>query len=333
MSRPYYLFSSGHLRRRGNTLVLEVDSDGETTRKTIPVEDVESLWVFGELTLNTKLLVFLSQNRIPVHFFNYYEFYSGSFCPREYLHSGATVVAQARHYLEPELRLYLARQFVDAGTFNILKNLQYYEARGKTVAEAIESVRQLREQFAKVETVPELMAAEGQIRETYYGTWGSIVGEAFRIDKRTRRPPSNPINALISFTNGLTYAAVLGEIYHTQLQPTISFLHEPGERRFSLSLDLAEIFKPILADRLIFRVLNERIVQQKHFDEKLKGCYLNEEGRKKLVQIWDERLRTTVKHRNLRRKVSYRQLIRLECYKLVKHVLGDEPYKGFHIWW
>ncbi|HFE52782.1 MAG TPA: type I-B CRISPR-associated endonuclease Cas1 [Bacteroidetes bacterium] len=333
MPRPYYFFSSGQLRRRGNTLVLELSEESGGFKKTIPVEDVESLWVFGELTLNTKLLVFLSQNRIPVHFFNYYEFYSGSFCPREYLHSGATLVAQVRHYLDPELRLYLAREFVDAGTFNILKNLQYYENRGKTVTEAIGNVEAVRAQLGKAETVPELMALEGQIRELYYSAWSAIVGEAFGLDKRTRRPPENPINALVSFANSLTYSAVLGEIYHTQLHPTVSFLHEPGERRFSLSLDLAEIFKPVLADRLIFRALNERIVQDKHFDQRTKGCFLNDDGRKKFVQMWDERLRTTIKHRKLRRKVSYKQLIRLECYKLVKHILGDERYKGFHIWW
>lgn len=75
--------------------------------------------------------------------------------------------------------------------------------------------------------------------------------------QRTKLPPSNEVNAMISFVNSMCYTLCLDMIYHTQLNPTISFLHQPGERRYSLALDLAEIFKPVLADRLIFSLLNK----------------------------------------------------------------------------
>lgn len=122
-------------------------------------------------------------------------------------------------------------------------------------------------------------------------------------------------------------------IYHTQLNPTISFLHEPGARRYFLALDLAEIFKPLLVDRVIFRVINKKEIQPKDFDIKTNGCTLKESGKKAFIRAFEERLNETIKHRSLKRNVSYKHLVKLECYKLTKHILGMEEYKPFKAWW
>lgn len=82
-------------------------------------------------------------------------------------------------------------------------------------------------------------------------------------------PPDNMINSLISFVNTLIYTKVLSEIYHTQLNPTISYLHEPGVRRFSLSLDIAEVFKPLIGDRVIFSLLNRKQITEDSFTKEL----------------------------------------------------------------
>jgi CRISPR-associated protein Cas1 len=156
---------------------------------------------------------------------------------------------------------------------------------------------------------------------------------AFEFKERVKNPPSNAINALISFGNALCYSVCLTEIYRTQLNPTIAYLHEPSERRFSLALDLAEIFKPIFVDRIIFKLINTRELQEKHFTNGLNFCHLNDAGRKVFIKAFEEKMRTTIKHRSLDREVSYRRLIRLECYRLVKHLLGEEGYEGFRIWW
>ncbi|MDV7402691.1 CRISPR-associated endonuclease Cas1, partial [Arthrospira platensis SPKY1] len=100
----------------------------------------------------------------------------------------------------------------------------------------------------------------------------------FRMEGRSKRPPKNEVNALLSFGNMLCYTQCLKQIYHTQLNPTISFLHEPGYRRYSLALDLAELFKPILVDRLVFTLLNKRILQSNDFRWDLNQCLLKESG-------------------------------------------------------
>lgn len=302
-------------------------------RRTIPVEDVDALWVFGELELNARVLVFLARHKVPVHFFNYYGFYAGTFYPREYLHAGYLVVRQVRHYSNRRLRLGIAREFIGAGLHNILRNLRYYAGRGVELQGPTEAVQAEVLKLEGVKTIEELMGCEGRARAAYYRGFAGILRNGEEFTKRTRRPPDNQVNALISFTNGLVYSAALTQIYRTQLDPTISFLHEPGARRFSLALDLAEVFKPILADRLIFKLLNNRQLGERDFAQDLNCCYLKESGRKVVLKEWDARLQTTIEHRRLRRKVSYERLVRLECYKLVKHLTNVEPYAGFRAWW
>ena len=141
------------------------------------------------------------------------------------------------------------------------------------------------------------------------------------------------INTLISFVNTLIYTKVLGSIYHTQLNPTISYLHEPGVRRFSLSLDIAEIFKPIIGDRLIFSLLNKKQISHKSFTKELNYLHLTKDASKLIAGELDQKLQTTIKHKELGRSVSYEYLIRLECYKLIKHILGEKEYNPFKIWW
>ena len=364
MKRNYYIFSSGKLLRKDNTLYFEpgenkepeeveitedeisIDDDSVTgveneetqepaklQRKPIPVEDIESIYCFSGLRFNTNFLNFIAQKEITLHLFNYYGYYTGSFYPREPYVSGKLLVKQVQAYSDPEKRINIARRFVEGSADNIRKNLQYYNARDKDLQFFIEKTDELIAKIENTSDVHELMGIEGNIRSNYYFSWNLIVNETINFEKRTKHPPTNPINALISFGNSLVYTTVLSEIYKTQLNPLISFLHEPGERRFSLSLDIAEIFKPLLTDRIIFSLLNKNQIQGKHFSKELKQCYLSDEGRKIYLKEYDEKLKTTIQHRQLKKSVSYRHLIRLECYKLIKHILEEKEYKPFKIWW
>ena len=184
-----------------------------------------------------------------------------------------------------------------------------------------------------VSDINTLRGFEGKMRVTYYQAWNHILADGWTFDRRVKRPPSNEINALISFGNSHLYTVCLSEIYRTQLTPTISYLHEPGARRYSLSLDLSEIFKPLIVDRAIFRLINTGQIKKSHFDKTLNGCYLNDAGRKLFIAALEERLGATIHHRRLNRSVSYRHLIRLECYKLIRHLSGLDTYRAFRAWW
>jgi CRISPR-associated protein Cas1 len=307
-----------------------------SAKRPIPVEDIDSLYVFGEMEFNTRFFNFAGARRVPIHFFNYFGFYTGSFLPRQEVHSGSLLVQQVGHYSSKRKRLELARSLVDGASYNILKNLKYYgsPSRGRDLSESIALIEADRAQLALAPDVSGVMGLEGTMRARYYEAWPRILSPSWaEFTKRVRRPPDNPVNALISYGNSLCYTLALSEIYRTPLSPLISFLHEPGARRFSLALDLAEIFKPILCDRLIFKLVNNGEIRPEHFEEGLNFCYLKEKGRRVFTQSWDERLRDTIEHRGLGRKVSYRRLVRLECYGLARHLLGMSSYQPFKIWW
>ncbi|MGI6549077.1 MAG: type I-B CRISPR-associated endonuclease Cas1b [Syntrophomonadales bacterium] len=317
------MFSPGQLRRKDNTLALESD-DG---RKIIPIEDVDHIYCFAPLNLNSKLLEFLGQKQVCLHLFGYYGQYSGSFIPREAQLSGFLVVKQVEHYLDPDKRIKLAQIFVQGAIHNIRRNLEKREEYEDTCSR----IDNLRKVLKDSTTIEEVMSVEAHVRKAYYAEWSNITGWEF--DKRSMRPPQNALNALISFGNSLTYTTVLKEIHRTALNPTISYLHEPSERRYSLALDIAEVFKPVFVDRLIFRLINVKKLKPQHFDAKVDYTYLTEEGRKIFVSEFEEQMETTLLHRNLKRNVRYKNLIRLDLYKLVKHLLGETTYSPMKVWW
>lgn len=336
MKKTYYLFNPGRMSRKDNTLKFTpIDEHGvEGVPKYIPVEGVSDLFCFGSLDANSALYNFLGKAGIAVHFFDYYEHYTGSFQPKEYLLAGKMQIEQTKRYIDKKKRMEIARKFVSGAAFNMGKNLKYYINRDKAdlspILEVMESFGSL---IDNTNAIDELMGIEGNIRQTYYRAFDSIISGDFQMENRSKRPLKNEINALISFGNMLCYTLCLSQIYHTQLNPTISFLHEPGYRRYSLALDIAEIFKPLLVDRIIFRVLNKKEIQSKDFDHQVNSCILKESGRKTFVRIWEERINETFKHPVLKRNVSYKHLIKLECYKLTKHILGMEEYKPFKARW
>lgn len=334
MKKSFYLFNPGRLSRTDNTLKFTpTDENGvEGQPRYIPVEQVDNLFVFGSLDANSALYNFLGKQHISVHFFDYYEHYTGSFQPKEYLLAGKMQVEQTKSYVSEKKRLVIARKFVEGAAFNIVKNLRYYNNRGKPMDSEIALIEGYVSQLENMKAVSEIMGIEGNIRQTYYACFDKIV-PPYEMGNRTKQPPTNEINTLISFGNMMCYAVCLDMIYHTQLNPTISFLHEPGARRYSLALDLAEIFKPLLVDRTIFRVLNKKEVQSKDFMLEVNKCVLKDSGRKAFTQAFEERLKETIQHRSLNKSVSYKHLIKLECYKLSKHILGIEEYKPFKAWW
>lgn len=326
MKESYYIMSNGFLKKKDDTVSF-ISEDG--IKRDIPIERIDSLYIMSEMTITTPLLHLLASRGVLVHFFNYYGTYTGSYYPYEHVVSGNVVINQVAHYVDYEKRINIARRFIIAAASNILRNLSYYNRRNKDLQEFIDGISPFLQMIPLTKSVQELMGIEGNIRRIYYNAWNIIVNQDINFVKRVMHPPDNMINSLISLVNSLLYSKIISVLYHHQLNPSISYLHSPEVRRFSLALDLSEPFKPVICDRLIFKLLNKNMITESCFTEGLNYLHLKTDAKKKILSELKKSLEETIMHKELKRSVSYQELLRLEAHKLMKHIMNEKEYEGF----
>ena len=174
MKKTFYLFNPGVMERKDNTLKFTpfaIDEDGTEHAgqpRYLPVEDISEFYCFGSLKANSSLFNFLGQKDICMHFFDYYENYTGSFMPRDSLLSGRMLLAQTAAYQNKKKRLAIAQKFIEGAAYNMVRNLMYYNRRGKDMEEIIQVIHELEKKIPETTDIDELMGIEGQIRKTYY---------------------------------------------------------------------------------------------------------------------------------------------------------------------
>ncbi|GAB4133975.1 MAG: type I-B CRISPR-associated endonuclease Cas1b [Ignavibacteriales bacterium] len=299
--------------------------------KHIPAEAVEAFFTFGEVRFNTQFFKCAGSYEIPVHMFNYYGNYFGSFIPVNN-NSGDIQILQYEAYLVYHKRVYIAKSILEAAVKNILANLKSYQYSGIELSEPINEINAILEQMHFSETISELMGFEGSARNVYYGCWNDIFKQDTQFEKRIKHPPIGMVNSLISFGNSIIYGICLSEIYRTRLNPFIGFIHEVGDNKQPLVYDISEIFKPVIVDKVIFKVINLNMISEDDFEATENGFYLKDQPRRKFVQEIEDRLSTVIQHKRLNRRVSYRSLIRMECYNLINYLNGKlisyEPFRA-----
>lgn len=330
MDDNYHIFRNGTLSREDNTL--RFDSEDESTY--IPVESVEAIYAHGQITYNTRLMAFLDQKQVELHVFDWKGSYAGTFMPNRGQTSGKAVVEQVKAYLSQEHRIDLAAEFVRGSIHNMANMVGYRQRQGGTSLSGIrERIDAVASELVDCETVPEILGMEATARKSYYDLYRTETPDGFDFEVREYYPPPDPVNALISYGNSILYSQCLSAIRTTTLDPAVSYLHEPGDRRCSLALDIADVFKPVLVDRLLIRLLNRRQILPSEFTQQGTACSIEEDGRKTLLKEFEGVLEETIEHPDLNRHVSYQHLLRLEAYKLKRHLLTGESYNAFRKWW
>lgn len=361
MKQSIYLFSDSLIRRKDSTILVEricrdenIEEESEYElenklheelllgeeilmpagdKKYIPVENIESVFTFGSVHFNTRFLYFLSQSQIPLHIFNYNGEYAGTFYPAETNLSGATLINQVSFYKHELKRLDLAKQFVYGAISNGLANLKYHLNRGAHLNDFIEQMTEIRSYIHSAQSIEELMGLEGTAKKVYYSAWRYIFSYPVDFTQRVKNPPNNLINALISYGNMIVYSVCINEIYHTRLYPEIGFLHQPGEGKSSLSFDVAEIFKPLITDRAIFKLINKNVISEKDAIIKNGKCFLKKNAKQQFAAEIQSKLITKIQLDGKEVRYTYRRIIREECYKLIKHINGEEIYKPYISKW
>jgi len=324
-----YITSMGELHRKDNSIVFK----NEKGNYYLPIENTREIYCLNEVSLNTKFLDFSGKAGIVIHFFNYYGQYSGTFLPKEYLVSGRLTIKQAELYMHQ--REDVAKAIVNGIASNIHETLyHYYKHDVKEIKPYLDWLKiGIPSLLARKElNIKQILAIEGDIWQKFYHSFQYFLSEDFVFNKRVRRPPDNPINALISFGNSILYTRTITQLFHTHLSQDISYLHEPSEGRFSLSLDISEVFKPIIVFKTIFDVVNNKKIQvHKHFDRQLNYCLLNDSGRKIFIAALEERLSKVFLHPKLKRRVTYQTAIKLDGYKLIKQIMEQKEFKPFSL--
>jgi CRISPR-associated protein Cas1 len=318
----------GSLKRKDNSIVFK----NEKGNTYLPVEGIRELFCLNEVSFNSKFLDFVAKAGIVIHFFNYYGYYSGSFYPRQSLISGRLTVKQSEAYLNN--RLTIAKAIIKGIAENTHEILyHYYKHDKKQLKDYLYWLKNdIPRLLNKEDDIKRMLWIEGLVWQNFYQTFREFLPEDFLFNKRVKRPPDNPLNALISFGNSLLYAKTITQIYQTHLNQSISYLHEPGEGRFSLSLDLSEVFKPIIVFRSIFNLVNNKKLKiSRHFNQKMNYCMLNDLGRKLFINEFEDRVNKIFLHGKLKRKTSFLTAIKLDGYKLVKYLMEEKEFKPFSL--
>lgn len=314
-----FIAREAQLRQHENTLAVTVE--GQTRR--FPIEKIRHIVLLAEARLNSRLLTLCGKHGVRLSVFDYYGYCKGAFEPTAPNPSGKVKLAQAEAVLNDARRMSLAREVVRGAAHNLRANLLYYRYRGKAeldkpLAEMDKLVRKI-SQAGDTET---LMGVEGNLHQHYYAAW-PLIDPALAFAPRVRRPPNNPINCLLSFLNQLTYSICRHEVFKTHLEETFSLLHSPSQGRSSLSLDLAEPFKPVLVDTVIFRLVRKKMLDDGWFEQHEGVCLLTDTGRRHVAEQFSVRLEEVYQER------SFREWIYREALGLERHVLGVAEYESF----
>lgn len=314
-----FVAKEAQLRQHENTLQIKVGDQ----KRSLPIEKLSHVVLLSESRLNSRLLGLCGKHGVRLSVFDYYGYFKGAFEPADKNPAGKVKLKQAELLLDDTRRMAVAREIVRGAGHNMQANLRYYQYRGnEAMKQPVADMQQLLESIPKAKETNSLMGIEGQLHQYYYAAWSAIHPE-LGFGKRVRRPPNNPINCLLSFLNQLVYTVVRHEISKTHLEETFSLLHSPGYGRASLSLDLAEPFKPVLTDMLIFRMVQRRMLDDSWFEQHDNVCLLSDTGRRQVAEQFALRLEEQYQGH------TFRRWIYSEALALEREVLGVDEYESF----
>ncbi len=310
------LVSNGILSK--NEFALRFDTDN--AKYDFPPFDCDSINVFSDVVFDSGFLAYAAKNRISINVFNERGKRVGVFIPQNRPLSAPVTLAQLEHYGDSKKRLYLASRFVLGSVHNLRLNIRYYHKNypNPLFTESLNAINTLEKQIKKCTDYQDLLILEARVRNAYYHCFDAFIRKnGFIYDKRSRRPPKNEVNALLGFGYTVLYNLIATEIYKSALDIRVGFLHATNKRAESLNLDIAELFKPLVIDRVVFTVINRSMIERDvHFEHLENGTvYLNSEGKNVFLRAIQDKLESTVTVGN--HTESYSEIIQNEVKKLV----------------
>lgn len=326
IDNQYHLVGSGVINKKDYTLIFE----NSEKKYYIPVETTEQLNIYSNVTVAYDVIQVLSDKKIRLAYVDKFGNPLGYFTPTNNTKSSVTMLNQAVFYKDIKRRLEVARSIELAELHNILSNLKYYKNKdGKITEEELKEFEKFGQKMNKVNNIDDLMLVEARARQTYYQLFNKILDdEEFYFYKRTKQPPLDYINSLISFGNTLLYNELLRIISKTALDIKIGVIHATNRRSHSLNLDFADLFKPLIVDRVIFTLINRKQICSNDFEkEENGGIYISGIGKQTFITEFEKKMQTKVKING--KKLTYRQLLEREVDNFVNYINDNQKYKPY----
>jgi CRISPR-associated protein Cas1 len=226
----------------------------------------------------------------------------------------------------------LARTFIRAKTSNARTLLRRNHA--ELPPGLLQRLKEMRADLDGATDLETLMGLEGASARFYFQAFGGMLkaplAEQFQFEGRNRRPPRDPVNALLSFAYACLVRELTTVLHRVGLDPFVGFLHQPRPGRPALALDLMEEFRPIVADSAVLWAVNNQVVQADDFVVSAVGTNLKPAGRKRFIEAFERRLDELVTHPTFGTRLSYRRVLEVQARLLIKVLLGELPaYPGF----
>jgi len=327
MDHDYYIVNDGVLTKSDFSILFE----NEENRVSIPVETTNSINIYSDVVLSSNFLKLISKNKLSVNIFDTFGNYIGSFYSAQQRNRMEMLVTQVQIYADASKRLQYAKTIDIASIHNLRCNLKYYykQQNSSVLEEGISYFSKAIKEMNEAPSIEKVLLIEGRCRQKYYRYVNQMIhNEDFVMTERTKRPPKDAINSLFSFGNTCLYQRISQIIHRTSVDVRISFVHSAMKRYENLNLDIADIFKPIIVDRVIFSLINKkRIHAVRHFVQENGGVFLNTEGKRLFISEFEEKMQQVITIGN--QPYTYERLIMNEIKKLGKSFLGEEVYKAY----
>lgn len=295
-----------------------------------PLHQVRAIYLYGAVQLTAQAAQQCLEHGIDVAYFSPAGRFLGLL--RGLPASGVDArLGQYRMFGERGIRLKIAREVIRAKIHNqrvmLMRNGDPPEATLRQLAD-------LRELTGRAGDLDSLRGIEGTAAALYFEHFGTMLSERagvdFSFNERNRRPPRDPLNALLSMGYSILSKELTGVCHAVGLDPFLGFYHQPRYGRPALALDLMEEFRPLVADSVAISLLNRGELGLSHFSRSASGCFLREEGRRVFWEAWFRRLDTEVTHPQFGYAMSYRRMLEVQARQLWRYVRGEaERYFGF----
>ena len=323
--RPLYVTEQGaHLRKSKQRLEVTVD---RKTVASVRLLAVSQVCIFGNVQLSTQLIRELFSLEIPVCWFSYGGWFSGI---AEGLPSKHVQLRRRQFAAVGQGGLDIARRMI-RGKIRNSRTMLMRNSRERPDS-AIDQLKELAEKALNAGSFETLLGIEGAAARTYFGAFTSMLrddrsfpGGPFDFNGRNRRPPLDPLNSLLSYAYSLLAKDCTVTAFSVGFDPYVGFLHRSRYGRPALALDLAEEFRPLIAESITVNLINNGEVKESDFIVRAGGVSLTPAGRKAVLAAYERRLDHEVTHPTFGYRVSYRRVIEVQCRLLGAHLLGESP--------